>query len=85
MPRIRKSLSPETVNVALSAVDALIETNRTEVAVSELAPLFNARAELLTLGGVETESGSNGAVKRTRNKKRSGLPTDTTARDAAEA
>ena len=56
MPRIRKSLSPETVNVALSAVDALIETNRTDVAVAELAPLFNARAELLSLGAVETES-----------------------------
>ena len=64
MPRIRKSLSPETVNVALSAVDALIETNRTDVAVAELAPLFNARAELLTLGAVETEN--EPVVKRRR-------------------
>jgi hypothetical protein len=63
MPTRRKSLSPETVSTALTAVDALIETNRTEVAVSELAPLFNARAELIAFGGVETESGSNGAVK----------------------
>jgi hypothetical protein len=79
MPTRRKSLSPETVSTALTAVDALIETNRTDVAVSELAPLFNARAELIAFGGVETENGSNGAVKRTRtNKKRSGLPAATT-------
>jgi hypothetical protein len=79
MPRIRKSLSPETVNVALAAIDRDIEQSKSDQAVSDLAPLFAARQELISLGGTETESGSNGAVKRTRsNKKRGGLPVATT-------
>jgi hypothetical protein len=85
MPTRRKSLSPETITAALSAIDRDIEQSKSDQAVSDLAPLFAARQELISLGGTETENGSNGAVKRTRNKKRSGLPTDTTARDAAEA
>jgi hypothetical protein len=78
MPTRRKSLSPETVAHAVAALDAYIETNR-DVAVAELAPLFAARQELISLGGTETENGSNGAVKRTRSsKKRGGLPVATT-------
>jgi hypothetical protein len=62
MPTRRKSLSPETVAHAVAALDAYIETNR-DVAVAELAPLFAARQELISLGGTETENGGNGAVK----------------------
>jgi hypothetical protein len=79
MPTRRKSLSPETITAALAAIDRDIEQGKADQAVSDLAPLFAARQELISLGGVETENGSNGAVKRTRtNKKRGGLPVATT-------
>lgn len=64
----RKTLSPETIQTALESLNERIDltVKGGEADAGELAPLFAARQELLSIGGVETENGGNGAVKRTR-------------------
>lgn len=78
----RKTLSPETIQTALESLNERIDltVKGGEADAGELAPLFAARQELLSIGGVETENGGNGAVKRTRKAR---TPRTTTAENEA--
>lgn len=87
MARTRKSLSPETVDRALNAIDSLINLRISEQGnAADLAPWFAARQELLSHGGtVETENGGNGAVKTRKRTARVGRALGTNELEASEA